>query len=249
VIAALMVKDPDRRMALDEVRRRLRPLILDPDDPVYPGSPDAPTMAAPIAVPPQNGGASAASPARRPTPSATHRPPPTDSSPPSLVKSGQVESRPQAPQRGQGGARPATGTGGHAGPSGSPAESAPRTRPSAPAAAATPLAASPGPLPQGPRAPLAVSPGPLPPGLGSAGPPLAAGPGPLPPGLQARAGTAAPNREHGSQSAPTGWVAVGLVIAGAAVVLAGVATGWAITRAVAGESPWTTVSISTSESR
>ncbi|HVH23240.1 MAG TPA: serine/threonine-protein kinase, partial [Pseudonocardia sp.] len=55
VIAALMVQDPDRRMALDEVRRRLRPLILDPDDPVYPGSPDAPTMAAPIAVPPQNG--------------------------------------------------------------------------------------------------------------------------------------------------------------------------------------------------
>ncbi|QNG55568.1 serine/threonine protein kinase [Pseudonocardia petroleophila] len=45
VIAALMVKDPDARMPLDEVRIRLRPLISDPDDPMYPGSPDAPTLA------------------------------------------------------------------------------------------------------------------------------------------------------------------------------------------------------------
>jgi hypothetical protein len=54
VIHALMVKDPDRRMPLEEVRQRLRPLIDDPDDPVYPGSPDAPTMAAnAVAVPAQ----------------------------------------------------------------------------------------------------------------------------------------------------------------------------------------------------
>lgn len=46
VIHALMVKDPDGRMPLEEVRRWLRPLIDDPGDPVYPGSPDAPTMAA-----------------------------------------------------------------------------------------------------------------------------------------------------------------------------------------------------------
>ena len=46
VIAALMVKDPDARMPLDEVRLRLRPLISDPDDPLFPGSPDAPTLAA-----------------------------------------------------------------------------------------------------------------------------------------------------------------------------------------------------------
>jgi serine/threonine protein kinase len=46
VIALLMVKDPDARITLEEVRSRLRPLIDDPDDPVYPGSPDAPTMAA-----------------------------------------------------------------------------------------------------------------------------------------------------------------------------------------------------------
>jgi hypothetical protein len=46
VITALMVKDPARRMPLDEVRLRLRPLIDDPDDPTFPGSPDAPTMEA-----------------------------------------------------------------------------------------------------------------------------------------------------------------------------------------------------------
>ncbi len=51
VIAALMVKDPDARMPLEEVRQRLRPLIDDPDDPVYPGSPDAPTIGAGIHVP------------------------------------------------------------------------------------------------------------------------------------------------------------------------------------------------------
>lgn len=39
VVAALMMKDPARRISLDEVRRRLRPLIPDPDDPVYPDSP------------------------------------------------------------------------------------------------------------------------------------------------------------------------------------------------------------------
>jgi len=38
VVAALMVKDPDRRIPLDEVRRRLRPLILDPDDPLFPAA-------------------------------------------------------------------------------------------------------------------------------------------------------------------------------------------------------------------
>ena len=51
VIAALMVKEPAKRMPLGEVRRRLRPLIGDPDDPLYPGSPDAPTMAATYRVP------------------------------------------------------------------------------------------------------------------------------------------------------------------------------------------------------
>jgi eukaryotic-like serine/threonine-protein kinase len=54
VISLLMVKEPDHRISLEEVRQRLRPLIDDPDDPVYPGSPDAPTMTAnAVSVPTQ----------------------------------------------------------------------------------------------------------------------------------------------------------------------------------------------------
>lgn len=48
VIAALMRKEPSDRMPLDQVRMRLRPLLDDPDDPLYPGSPDSPTLAAKI---------------------------------------------------------------------------------------------------------------------------------------------------------------------------------------------------------
>ena len=51
MIAALMVKEPEARMPLEEVRQRLRPLIDDPDDPLYPGSPDAPTIGAGLHVP------------------------------------------------------------------------------------------------------------------------------------------------------------------------------------------------------
>src|SRR5689334_9815091 len=61
VIAALMVKDPGQRMSLGDVRRRLRPLIGDPDDPLYPGSPDAPTMAATYRVPQGSRGGSGGS--------------------------------------------------------------------------------------------------------------------------------------------------------------------------------------------
>jgi serine/threonine protein kinase len=41
VIGSLMVKDPDQRMSLADVKRRLRPLLEDPEDPLFPGSPDA----------------------------------------------------------------------------------------------------------------------------------------------------------------------------------------------------------------
>ena len=54
VIAALMVKDPDSRMSLEQARLRLRPLIDDPDDPSYPASPDAPTLASSITLPAQS---------------------------------------------------------------------------------------------------------------------------------------------------------------------------------------------------
>jgi hypothetical protein len=53
VIMALMRKEPDSRMPLEEVRQRLRDLIDDPDDPLYPGSPDAPTIGAGIPMPAQ----------------------------------------------------------------------------------------------------------------------------------------------------------------------------------------------------
>ncbi|WP_232663911.1 serine/threonine-protein kinase [Pseudonocardia sp. TRM90224] len=62
VIAALMVKDPSARMPLEQVRIRLRPLIDDPDDPMYPGSPDAPTMESAITVPAQSRAARRVSP-------------------------------------------------------------------------------------------------------------------------------------------------------------------------------------------
>ncbi|OLT21560.1 hypothetical protein BJF78_07995 [Pseudonocardia sp. CNS-139] len=54
VIMALMRKEPDARMPLEEVRSRLRPLIDDPDDPLYPArrtprrsAPASPSLASP----------------------------------------------------------------------------------------------------------------------------------------------------------------------------------------------------------
>jgi hypothetical protein len=152
VISALMVKDPDRRMPLEEVRQRLRPLIEDPDDPLYPGSPEAPTMAAAITTPSRPGG----------------------------------------------------------GPTGAPP--APVPRGARPHVAASPLAATPGPLPVRPRA--------------------------------------VPRREPSDRPvrpvAPvSGWAAAGLVVAGAAVVLAGATGGWTATRALGGQSPLSTSNVTT----
>jgi eukaryotic-like serine/threonine-protein kinase len=313
VIAALMVKDPDRRMRLEEVRHRLRPLILDPDDPVYPGSPDAPTMASPITLRPVGGGSAATGRPPRPAP----RPGPTDTGPPSLIKSGDArpgsQSAPPAagqppsptsggrPRTGTGSdahPRPGTGTGGHPRPA-RPAEPTPGTRSGPQAAAApAPLAAAPGPLPaelrslesrspesrspesrppeSRPPEPRSPEPRPLeprspeprsseprrasPPAADTpAAPPpasrptpsaLAASPGPLPPDLRMPAGPTAPGRPRTEHQRPptgaaSGWVAAGLVVAGAAVVLAGIAAGWTVTRSVSGQSPWSTVTIST----
>jgi serine/threonine protein kinase len=154
VIAALMRKEPEARMPLEEVRQRLRPLIEDPDDPVYPGSPDAPTIGAGIHVP---------APAPR-TEISDPRPPPLPPNPT--------------------GARAPVG--------------------------AAPLAPSPGPLPGLPRSPS---------GSGRA----LAGPAP-------RAGV-------------TGVAALGYVLAGAAVVLAGILGGWSVTRLLGGQSPTTTLNV------
>jgi serine/threonine protein kinase len=142
VIAALMVKDPARRMPLEEVRQRLRPLIDDPYDPLYPGSPDAPTMEAAAIT--------------RPAPP----PPPPRHSATSATRV------PAAPRR------------------------------------AAPLAPDPGPLPG--RAPR---------------PELAAPPSP--------------------------WRSTGLVVAGAALVVAGTLGGWGLTRSIGGQSPLTAQNVTT----
>lgn len=154
VIAALMRKEPEARMPLEEVRQRLRPLIEDPDDPVYPGSPDAPTIGAGIHVP---------APAAR-----------TELSGP----------RPAPPPPNPTGARAPVG--------------------------GAPLAAAPGPLPGLPRSP-------------SSSGDFVASPAP-------RGGV-------------TGLAAVGYVLAGAVVVLAGILGGWTATRLLGGQSPTTTLNI------
>jgi eukaryotic-like serine/threonine-protein kinase len=190
VIAALMVKDPAQRMALGEVRRRLRPLIGDPDDPLYPGSPDAPTLTA-FRVPQVTRG--------------------TDGP----GGSGPVGSRPVPAVNGSSsrgvavvGMRSST-TG--AGPT-----------------SASPLAASPGPLPDALRASPAL-------------------PEPAPVD-QRRAWPLADDIETGARPPqPSARTTVGLVAAGAAVVLAGLAGGWVVTRAVAEQSPLTTVTVTTAD--
>ncbi|TQM15232.1 serine/threonine-protein kinase [Pseudonocardia kunmingensis] len=162
VIAALMRKEPDARMPLEEVRQRLRPLIEDPDDPVYPGSPDAPTIGSGITVP----------------------------SPPRAEHTGRAASAPLAPS--PTGARAPVG--------------------------AAPLATSPGALPVPPRGPSA-----------SRSARMAARPAP--------------------QRTVTGAAAVGLVVAGAAVVLAGVVGGWSVTRMLGGQSPSTTVNVTSASTQ
>ena len=199
VIAALMVKEPAKRMSLGEIRRRLRPLIGDPDDPLYPGSPDAPTMAATYRVPQGSRGSAASS----------------------------------------GGSGPAAR---RSGPT--PPVTPPPGVPAAPVASSVPPASPPPSSPQAPAAaaPLAASPGPLPEALRAAVPPPAR---PVSPDdVQTEIRTSAP-RPAAEQARTTGRTAGVLVAAGAAVVLAGLAGGWAVTRAVAGQSPLTTVTVAT----
>jgi eukaryotic-like serine/threonine-protein kinase len=59
------------------------------------------------------------------------------------------------------------------------------------------------------------------------------------------AGRAA-ERARAAQRAPSGWTAVGLAAAGAAVVLVGAVGGWTATRALGGQSAFTTVNVTTS---
>jgi hypothetical protein len=210
VIAALMVKDPAQRMALGEVRRRLRPLIGDPDDPLYPGSPDAPTMAAPYRVTQARGGGGSGS-----------------------GGSGPAARRPGTGSPAAGKPSPPRGV------TAVPAGPLPGAAPGAPLPPA-PLAASPGPLPEGLRAdpPQAEPSHPEP---GRAEPPRPPGPAASPDDVRTAIRPPAP----AAPRAASGLSAVGLVAAGAAVVLAGLAGGWAVTRTVSGQSPLTTVTVET----
>jgi len=199
VIAALMVKEPAKRMSLGEIRRRLRPLIGDPDDPLYPGSPDAPTMAATYRVPQGSRGSAASSGGSGPAARRSGPTPPV-TPPPGVPAAAAASSVPPA--------------------------SPPQAAPSAPAAAA-PLAASPGPLPEALRAAVPAPARPV-----------------SPDDVQTEIRTSAP-RPAAEPARTTGRTAGVLVAAGAAVVLAGLAGGWAVTRAVAGQSPLTTVTVAT----
>jgi tRNA A-37 threonylcarbamoyl transferase component Bud32 len=165
VIMALMRKEPDARMPLEEVRQRLRPLIDDPDDPLYPGSPDAPTIAAGIPVP--------------------------------------AAARTEL-------------TGARSSPRPAPAPLPPSPTGARPMAGAAPLAPSPGPLPAAVRQP-------------TAGP------------RQTRP------RRAAAPAGISGTTAAGLVLAGAAVVLAGVLGGWSVTRALGGQSPLTTLNVTSAD--
>ncbi|MEV1291307.1 serine/threonine-protein kinase [Pseudonocardia sp. NPDC049635] len=71
VISGLMVKEPAARMPLDEVRARLRPLLADPEDPIFPGSPDVPTVMARVPAPTGSPASGPQVPHRAPAPAAT----------------------------------------------------------------------------------------------------------------------------------------------------------------------------------
>nr|WP_239028978.1 serine/threonine-protein kinase [Pseudonocardia acidicola] len=197
VIAALMVKEPGQRMSLEQVRHRLRPLLADPDDPLYPGSPDAPTVhaMAPHPVRPRSTDTAGPVGASGPQPGA-------------VAASG--------PQPGA-----TTGSGPH------------RTAVSDSG-------------PARPAAPLAVAPGPLPGAPFTGGPAVARSAPHRAAAAPAQPGTGARGRPPGAAAASTpGWWAAALVVAGALIVLLGAAGGWAVTRMLAGQSPLSTVTVTT----
>ncbi|MFC5992775.1 protein kinase [Pseudonocardia hispaniensis] len=194
VIAALMVKEPDRRMPLDEVRQRLRPLLTDPDDPLYPGSLDAPVLGAgPHPRPAEH------SDGHRPAPSGTGWSAPLADAPGPLP----------------------TGLG-----------SPPRQVAPGPA----PLATSPGSLPGIPPAPNGSPHHPTSPPSGP--------PHPAPSPVRPATATGAHPALRREPDLPVWWAAL-LVVAGAVVVLLGAAGGWAVSRVLAGQSPLTTVTVTT----
>jgi serine/threonine protein kinase len=180
VITALMVKDPAGRLPLAEVRRRLRPMLADPDDPLFPGSPEAytlpPTPAVSRQPAPADGGSSSQQPPRperrtessgaaaapRDTDSGERPPTPPPQQPPRPAP----RPAPRAPAMDTGTNHPGT-----FGPSPRPASGSYGTIGPQPPNTPAPLAADPGPMPgvaawgspqgtQGPQGPPVQSTGP-----------------------------------------------------------------------------------------
>ncbi|GAA5150384.1 hypothetical protein GCM10023321_15630 [Pseudonocardia eucalypti] len=268
VIAALMVKDPDQRMSLADVRHYLRPLLADPDDPLFPGSVDAYTTATPPLRPisgRSTANGSGAGPAVTPPPAAA---------PPGPAGTG---ASPHADASGQWGAHP-TGTPAPLADDPGPLPGAPRPHPTpAPTPSPAPPPA-PRPRPADPvsgtygttGAPGATGAPGTTGGYGAAGT-YGAGPGTAgtygaagtyggPAGAAAAGGTqgtgrrpswqaAPPQRPPMSRAAPppppataslSGKWAVPLALAGAVAVLAGAALGWSSTRVLVGQPVLTT---------
>jgi serine/threonine protein kinase len=212
VITGLMVKDPERRLSLVDVKRRLRPLLEDPEDPLFPGAPDA------------------------------FIPPPDTSGGPIGEQSGAVSRSVASPSVLTPPVRPPAGGTGRAPESNAPNKvtftvgptsgtSAPRRWTTTnPDAAAAPLAADPGTLPR----PAATPPrnyGQSPPAR--LGWQSAAMPG--------RPPTSRPNAPPTRQRAGLpGKLVVPLMLAGMIAVLVGTLLGWTTTRTLAGQSVRTT---------
>jgi serine/threonine protein kinase len=230
VISALMVKDPEQRMTLAEARRRLRPLLADPDDPLFPGSVDA------YSPPPgpvkeqigehaqaQGGGTSAP---QRPRPTgdpSTPRPRPRPSPAPA-ASSQWAGAAPLAPDPGPlpTGPRADLGTGG--GAMGNPSMGNPSMgNPSMGNQVMNSPTPGGGPL-GNPSMRSRPSWQPAPPPR----PPVSR---PAPPPVAAQAGVA-------------GRWALPFVLAGALAVVLGTAGGWAGTRVLVGQSPLTTAVVS-----
>jgi eukaryotic-like serine/threonine-protein kinase len=256
VIGGLMVKDPERRLALVDIKRRLRPLLDDPEDPLFPGAPDA------FAPPPdpnagpigQSGGQVAQSVA---SPSALTPPVPA---PP-----------PGGPDRVGYTINPSTGTSAPRrwttrnpdGTTSGPATGS-GSGPVAPPGGPAPLAADPGPLPGATGWGNAGGTGPGGPPRGSqqsgghpvAGYPQSGGypptgappprqvrqsgaqpPAPPPQSAALRGNLAPPSAQHASLP---GKLVLPLLLAGIVAIGVGAGLGWAGTRVLVGQSPMTT---------
>jgi hypothetical protein len=263
VIGALMVKDPERRLPLADVRRRLRPLLADPDDPLFPGAPEAYTPSpAPAAAPPQEAG-----PTERTDPGAgeDRRAADRRGGGEAGTDPGSSSSTGPSPAAAAAGvaaaAAAASGAGGPGGSGGYPsATSGPAAvRPSpgggsgaSGGSAPRPLAADPGPLPTGWGAPvaepLAPPTTPIPPAGYGAGTYPRGGHSPYPASQPTRPPNAPPRPPVARSAAPPPRKATGtalpLLLAGVLAVVIGTAAGWAGTRALVGQSPLTTATIS-----